>query len=237
MEGHRGDGAEDRLKKAQRLEKLHPNHREGALAIAHAATDAGKFDVARRNAEAALRMGPREDVFLVYADIEEAETGNQGRVREWLARAVRAPRDEAWVADGYVSKHWLPFSPLDGRIDVFEWKAPVEQEEPTELLDVQIAETDPVNHPSLTLDRVPAPMEETKPEKQIVANVELPTQAKAVVPEKAPVIIEADLPDDRPTKKEHARQPDDPGIDNHDDEAEKPVSLVAKQPARNGNLF
>ena len=34
------------------------------------------------------------------SEVEEAEHGDRGRVREWLARAVHAPRDPAWTADG-----------------------------------------------------------------------------------------------------------------------------------------
>ena len=48
-------------------------------------------------------------------------------MREWLARAVRAPRDPAWTADGYVSERWAPFSPVTGRLGAFEWKTPVER--------------------------------------------------------------------------------------------------------------
>ena len=65
--------------------------------------------------------------FLLLADIEEAETGDQGRVRHWLAQALKAPRDPAWVADGFVSDKWLPISPVTGRLDAFEWKAPFGQ--------------------------------------------------------------------------------------------------------------
>ncbi|GHC73948.1 heme biosynthesis protein HemY [Limoniibacter endophyticus] len=241
--GCRGDGAEDRLKKAQRLEKLHPNHREGALAIARAAIDAGKFEIARLNAEAALRMGPREDVYLVYADIEEVETGNQGRVREWLARAVRAPREAAWVADGYVSNRWLPFSPLDGRIDVFEWKAPVEQEEPADLLNVQLADKfRQEDHRSLTLDKAAAfdapnaagqDISETAPAKRVASLAAL----KAEPREDVPVIIESDVSEDTPPQQEGLRQPDDPGIGDPGEGAEKAVSAPSKQTARGGNLF
>src|SRR5690606_13391330 len=60
-------------------------------------------------------------------DIEEAETGDQGRVRQYLSRAVRAPRDPAWVADGLVSDRWAPLSPVSGRLDAFEWRPPVER--------------------------------------------------------------------------------------------------------------
>jgi HemY protein len=62
----------------------------------------------------------------MMADLEEAEHGDRGRVREWLARAVRAPRDPAWTADGITSETWAPVSPVSGRLDAFEWKVPVE---------------------------------------------------------------------------------------------------------------
>ena len=43
------------------------------------------------------------------------------------SKAVRAPRDPAWVADGVVSEQWAPVSPVTGRLDAFEWRAPVER--------------------------------------------------------------------------------------------------------------
>ena len=122
-----GDSTHDRLKRAQRLESLKRNHVESLYAVAHAALDAQEFKLAREKAEAAARIGAREGIYLLLADIEEAETGDQGRVRHWLAQAVRAPRDEVWTADGYVSEHWAPVSPVSGRLDAFEWKVPVEQ--------------------------------------------------------------------------------------------------------------
>ena len=79
--------------------------------------------MAREAAEAAIRMQPREGAYLLLADIEEAETGDQGRVRQYLAKAVRAPRDPAWVADGFVSERWAPVSPVTGKLDAFEWRA------------------------------------------------------------------------------------------------------------------
>jgi HemY protein len=58
------------------------------------------------------------------AEIEERENGDEGRVRAWLTRALGAPRDPAWVADGQVFEHWAPVSPVSGRVGVFEWKVP-----------------------------------------------------------------------------------------------------------------
>ena len=42
-----------------------------------------------------------------------------------MARALRAPRDPAWTADGYVSDRWMPVSPVSGRLDAFQWKVPL----------------------------------------------------------------------------------------------------------------
>ena len=122
-----GDSTHDRLTRARRLAALRPNHVESALVVARAAFEAGEFTEARKSIEAALRQEPREGTFLLLADVEEAETGEEGRVREWLARALRAPRDPAWVADGFVSEKWAPASPVTGRLDAFEWRSPVER--------------------------------------------------------------------------------------------------------------
>jgi HemY protein len=122
-----GDSTHDRLTRAKKLQSLRQNHVESALVVARAALDAGEFELARREAEAAARLDPREASWLLLADVEEAETGDHGKVRQLLGKAVRAPRDPAWVADGVVSERWAPVSPVTGRLDAFEWKVPAER--------------------------------------------------------------------------------------------------------------
>lgn len=122
-----GDSVLDRLKRARRLESMRSNNPDALMAIARAALAAGEFREAREAIESVIRIEPREGAWLLLADIEESETGDQGRVRAWLAKAVRAPRDAAWTADGYVSDRWLPASPVTGELDAFQWKVPVEQ--------------------------------------------------------------------------------------------------------------
>lgn len=117
-----GATAQEKVKRAARLEGLRPDAYEALYASAWAALDARDFAAARAKAEAAARISERESVYLLMADIEDAESGDQGRVRHWLAQALRAPRDPEWVADGRVSPHWLPVSPVSGRLDAFEWK-------------------------------------------------------------------------------------------------------------------
>lgn len=121
-----GDAVLDRLKRARKLQDMKKNNAESALAVARAALDAKDYRSARGEAEAAIRIDPREGAYLLLADIEEAETGDEGKVRQLLAKAVRSPRDPAWVADGVVSATWAPVSPVTGRLDAFEWRAPVE---------------------------------------------------------------------------------------------------------------
>lgn len=128
-----GDSTHDRLTRAKRLKAQRENNAESALTVARVALEAGELSLARASAEEALRIEPREGGYLMMADIEEADTGDQGRIRQWLARAVRAPRDPVWVADGVVSERWAPTSPVSGRLDAFEWKTPLER--PLQLVD------------------------------------------------------------------------------------------------------
>jgi HemY protein len=118
-----GDSARDRLNRMQKLAALVPGQLEGALAVARAALDAGEFATARSALDPYL-SAPTRRVATLMAEIEEAEHGDTGRVREWMARAMRASGDPVWTADGAVSDRWLPVSP-NGRLDGFEWRVPL----------------------------------------------------------------------------------------------------------------
>ncbi|MGD9913452.1 MAG: heme biosynthesis protein HemY [Rhizobiaceae bacterium] len=210
-----GDATGDRLYRAKKLEAQRLNHPESSLAVARAALDAGDFKLARESAEAAIRMQPREGAYLVLADIEEAETGDQGRVRQWLGRAVRAPRDPAWVADGYESATWAPASPVTGQLDAFEWKVPVER------LGALIGpEEDPVALPPTPLPKPAGAIEDEPIEAEVV---------QAAVPSPASPSVPPDAPPDVPAAKapapvtadpaEPPHQPDDPGVIPEDEKA------------------
>ncbi|OXT02365.1 hypothetical protein B7H23_05545 [Notoacmeibacter marinus] len=122
-----GDPVQDRLIRARKLEQWKPQNSVAALVLARALYEAGEYDEARQKIEPIIRTEPREGAFLLLADIEDEQTGDEGRVRHWLSQALKAPRDPAWTADGYVSENWAPISPVSGRLDAFEWKVPVEQ--------------------------------------------------------------------------------------------------------------
>jgi HemY protein len=218
-----GDSTLDRLKRAEKLEALRPNNIESLLVVAQAALDAQQFQKARAKAEAAARMQSREAAYLLLADIEEAETGDQGRVRHWMAQALRAGRDPAWVADGIVSEKWLPLSPVSGRLDAFEWKVPFGQLE------------GPVEDGTLAADQAIATLPAITVREDVPQTVETPENVtpNQVVAGKPPVVVpQEDLavaaktptptnvtPEQPPEAEKQGepvpffgRPPDDPGV-------------------------
>jgi HemY protein len=207
-----GDSARERLLRAQKLVKLQPGHVEGALALARAAIDAQAFTMARE-ALAPLLAAPTQRVALLMADLEEAEHNDVGRARAWTARAVRAARDPAWTADGFVSDRWMPVSPATGRLDAFEWKVPVAQ-----LPSAAIENDDEI---------VTGPAEAEPPPVVEAAPAPAPAQTEAsVAPEPAPAAeangtpVASPKPPAPPAVEPvipliHA--PDDPGTDSFDD--------------------
>jgi HemY protein len=118
-----GDSAQDRLKRARTLQRLQPAHPESRLTLARAALDAREFGAARENLETLVLDAPTVRACVLMAELEEQDGGNLGLVREWLARASRAQRDKAWVADGKVSETWQAVSP-SGKVGGFVWTTP-----------------------------------------------------------------------------------------------------------------
>jgi HemY protein len=199
-----GDSARERLTRVQSLALKAPGHAESALAVARAALDAQEFAVARVALRPLLKE-PTQRAAALMAEIEERESGDEGRAREWMARALRAPRDPKWTADGIVSDRWIPVSPASGRLDAFEWKVPV-----AEIADerhvIEGDEMEPAEPPE------PAPRAETSP-KSIAAPQASGPPSEAPAPRPAlpasrpvaPARVEAVVP------LVHA--PDDPGPD------------------------
>jgi HemY protein len=120
----KGDKPEEGLARAEALAKLRPADPESALIVAQMAIAAKAFDKARMALMPLMAAAPTMRSCLLMAELEDAEKGAAGRGREWLQRATRAHRDPAWVADGIVSAHWLPASPVSGALDAFAWTLP-----------------------------------------------------------------------------------------------------------------
>ena len=97
-----GDSARERLVRIQSLAEKSPGNVEAALAVGRAALDAQEFAIARQ-ALAPLAVVPTQRVAALMAELEEKEHNDEGRAREWMARALHGRRDPAWTADGFVS--------------------------------------------------------------------------------------------------------------------------------------
>jgi HemY protein len=176
-----GDSARERLARMQRLAGKVPGQLEGALAVARAALDAREFATARA-ALAPYLSTPTRRVATLMADIEETEHGDEGRVREWMTRAMRASGDPVWTADGVVSERWLPVSP-NGRLDGFEWKVPLAEIGVTRpVIEVATAaadaapiappETKPAERPRKSA--MPKALAKTKPVEPVIPLVHAP---------------------------------------------------------------
>ncbi|GGF07110.1 heme biosynthesis protein HemY [Stappia taiwanensis] len=190
-----GDSAQDRLKRVKTLAALRAHSAEGTLALARAAIEAGDFALARTQLKGALRNAPTQRVFLMMADLEEKEHGDRGRVREWLARAVRAPADPMWVADGAVSETWAPVSPVDGRLDAFEWTTPPatldHHGDALEAIDDALLEALPEPVGGAEDDAlVILPSTPTEAEDESSGDAEVPAVTSAPQPERADVAAE-----------------------------------------------
>ncbi len=217
-----GESPRERLKRIKHLASLNPGDIEGPIAIANAAIEAHEWQEARNALAPYLEDRPSARVCTLIARIEAGELGDRGREREWLARALRAPRDRAWIADGYVSDRWLPVSPVTGAVDAFEWKAPV----------------DAIGRGDSTLvieERPEPPMREiaAAPKALAAAKPARPAAAAEVHAEAAPQPEPPPIKKVAPAQSEERRKPalfvpdrppDDPGVAQADTD-ESPTSL------------
>ncbi|MBI3671834.1 MAG: heme biosynthesis protein HemY [Rhizobiales bacterium] len=125
-----GEGPEARLERVRDLVGDPAGNIEAGVALARAAVAAQRWDLARTSLEPFTAGRPEARICALMAEIEEGQ-GDKGRAREWLARAVTAPRDPMWVSDGVAAHRWTPTSPVSGEIVTAQWKTPYEMPELT----------------------------------------------------------------------------------------------------------
>ena len=176
-----GASARERLSRIRILSHLAENHLEGRLAVARAALDAHEFAEARANLKPLL-SAPTRRVATLMAQLEEAETGDIGRSRQWMARAVHAGLDPVWTADGLIAENWMPVSPASGRLDAFQWRVPVADLTPRGPLLEPAPTTPAIAAPvipqvipvakEIRVETKPAPRPELKPEPKLEARAE-----------------------------------------------------------------
>jgi HemY protein len=198
-----GDSPRDRLDRIKQLAALNPQSAESAIAVANAAIDAREFDEARRVVEPLTDGRLTQRIATLMARIESEQHGDKGRVREWLARAVNAPRDPVWTADGMVSDHWAPVSPVTGALDAFQWRVAVENVAGGDHHDVLTRKTD-------ELVALGAPNTDTTFENDLTTTNEM-AQARQTSPVKPGPRRVADVTDVEPVDTAHANSAAQPG--------------------------
>jgi HemY protein len=158
------------------------------------------------------------------AEIEQGENGDQGRARSWLTRALSAPRDPAWIADGRIFPAWAPRSPVTGALDAFEWR--VAADAPPPRLPIDLDGGDVAGEPPAERPMAPPPPLPMKA--AVLPAVAAPRPAAAPpanepVAPALPVLQAGGAPKGvRPM----ARAPDDPGPLSPDEEAEGDELIV-----------
>lgn len=219
-----GDSSVDRLDRARRLFRLKQDSAEGRIALARAALNARDFKTARDAMAPLVAPGERPTARMcrLMAEIEEAQHGDSGAVREWLARASRAPSDAAWIADGIISSQWAPISPVSGKLDAFEWRQPDERLDYIEAMPEmpEAIETEPVP-PALT---APEPVAENPHDEDVVPPPEtkgdgspseesIVSEAANTATEPAPSSRSRRSSGSRPVMFPQPVPPDDPGTE------------------------
>lgn len=229
-----GDSPRDRLDRVKMLFQLNPQSIESAIAVALAAIEAHEYDDARRILQPYADKGLTRRVAALLARIEAEESGDKGRAREWLARAVSAPRDATWTADGVTSDRWMPVSPVTGELDAFQWRVPPGDVEGSEgILGADLSEFIASNEPETVIAKAEIVATEKKPEpagpqpsprpapKETAADSTAPAPAPKPAPKAAAAETRAAEPprrgEDLARRPERAapftptRAPDDPG--------------------------
>lgn len=232
-----GDSPRDRLDRVKQLFALNPMSIESSIAVAVAAIEAHDYAEARRILQPFTEQGLTRRVAALLARVEAEESGDKGRAREWLARAVTAPRDAAWVADGVISDRWAPTSPVTGALDAFEWRVPADDTEGGEerILGADLTEFIASGEPTTVIVKAeavakPAPAAETDAGAAAAPPAEAAPPAKAedpvtIVPEPVtePIVpsgkrkAEPASRTERPTIFKPPHAPDDPGPAADDD--------------------
>ena len=85
-----------------------------------------EFASARKALGDLAETSPSMRSLTLMAAIEKGEGADDHVVREWLAKALEAPRDPEWVCEncGDVHKAWAPVCQNCTAIDTLSWKRP-----------------------------------------------------------------------------------------------------------------
>ncbi len=122
---------EQRLKRFAPLLRVHPEHDETRLLQAELEIAAENFPAARRALGGLAESEPTTRSLAIMAAVERGEGAPDKVVRGWLAKALGAPKGEAWccAACNHIHGSWHPRCENCGGFDALEWKRPPQSED------------------------------------------------------------------------------------------------------------
>lgn len=120
------EAPEQRSRRMQMLADMNPGHAESKLLMAALQLELRDFDRARETLQDSARHFPTARVCTLMAEIEQQDTGDPFRAREWLSRAARAHRDASWMCDACQNPapEWSPVCPSCQAFDTLAWRKP-----------------------------------------------------------------------------------------------------------------
>lgn len=190
----------DRLRRVKGLAARNPGAGESQMVLARAALAARDFETAREALEPLLVGEPPQRVCELMGALEGAED-HAAAAQVWLTRAIHAPLDACWVAEGYQSHIWVPVVPETGAFDALNWQVPQQRDgERVALIPPESA---------TPLQPVSEPGGAQEPQEQVPRPVETATESPEDAPEDS---VAVDATEPRDTLPEHVVvAPDDPG--------------------------
>lgn len=129
-----------RLRRFEKLLKMHPHSDECRMLRAELLISAEDFPAARRALGDLFETDPSMRALTIMAAIERGEGADDAVVRGWLARALTAKRGPQWVCSAcqHVHASWQAICDQCGAFDTLEWRDAPESAGPsatqTELL-------------------------------------------------------------------------------------------------------
>ena len=122
------EAPQERLTRFQPLLKLRADHPETALLATELHLAAEDFPAARRALGDLPDTAPTGRSLALMAAIAQGEGAPDEVVRSWLARAVSAPRGEAWICSACHSVHakWAPVCSNCEGFDTLSWELPTQ---------------------------------------------------------------------------------------------------------------
>jgi len=202
------ESPEARLKRFQPLLKMKPDHPETRQVTAELSLTAEDFPGARRAMGDLAETHPTTRSLALMAAIERGEGAPDSVVRGWLAKALEAPRGEAWVCEACNTAHgqWSPLCESCNSFDTLSWTTPAQSEDAASgtamlpLIVGALQAPDPEPEPEEPEDTGATPAPEA-PEPQAAARPApeepeaAPKRPRDVTPPPADYVNEGDDPD------------------------------------------